>query len=153
MKEHNRIIQAFFDYFMCFYVLMWKTYSVNLSTWYSPLALLWNKNKGIKGLHTIFCITEAYNKYWVKKCIWSWLSELKRFKLGFLPGIFCIFITELWPLIDVRISFLLNILSTKKEFYHILYMHWFWQDLGDFFANWQQRYVPRLMLNGIFYTH
>ena len=30
-------------------------------------------------------------------------------RLGLLPVIFCSFVTELWPLIDVRIYFLLNI--------------------------------------------
>ena len=32
-------------------------------------------------------------------------------RLGFLPVMFCLFITELWPLIDVRILFLLNVLD------------------------------------------
>ena len=33
-------------------------------------------------------------------------------RLGLLPSIFCLFITELWPLIDVRILFLLYIFRT-----------------------------------------
>ena len=37
-------------------------------------------------------------------------------------SLFCLFITELWPLINVRISFPLNSLRTN--------MHWYWQDLG-----------------------
>ena len=33
-------------------------------------------------------------------------------RLGLLLVIFCLFVTELWPLIDVRILFLLNIFRT-----------------------------------------
>ena len=35
--------------------------------------------------------------------------------MGLLPDIFRIFITKLWPLIDVRISFLLNIFRTNGQ--------------------------------------
>ena len=49
-------------------------------------------------------------------------------------------LTELWPLIDVRILFMLNILWINLW---ILYMHWYWQDvhLDDwtiFFIHFQQ---------------
>ena len=44
---------------------------------------------------------------------------MKRSRLLLLPDIFA-----LWSLIDVRISFLLNIFRTKLiEFLQILYMH------------------------------
>ena len=36
-----------------------------------------------------------------------------RSRLGLLPVIFCKFVTELWPLIDVIFLFLLNILRTN----------------------------------------
>ena len=44
------------------------------------------------------------------------------------------FLTELWPLVYVRIVFMLNILWI--DFDPILYMHWYWQDvdLDDFFS-------------------
>ena len=32
-------------------------------------------------------------------------------RLGLLPVIFCLFVTELWPLIDVRMLFLLNVFT------------------------------------------
>ena len=35
-----------------------------------------------------------------------------RSRLGLLPFIFCLFVTELWPLIDVRNLFLFNIFRT-----------------------------------------
>ena len=34
-------------------------------------------------------------------------------RLGLLPVIFCLFVTESWPLIDVRFLFLLNIWRTN----------------------------------------
>ena len=37
---------------------------------------------------------------------------LARSRLGLLPVKFCLFVTELWSLIDVRISFPLNIFRT-----------------------------------------
>ena len=37
---------------------------------------------------------------------------LTRSRLGLLPVMFCLFVTEMWPLIDVRILFLLNIFRT-----------------------------------------
>ena len=40
-------------------------------------------------------------------------QTLTRSSLGLLPVIFCKILTELWPLIDVRISFPLNILRTN----------------------------------------
>ena len=45
---------------------------------------------------------------------------LTRSRLGLLPVIFRKIVKELWPLIDVRISFPLNFPS---EFHYILYMH------------------------------
>ena len=38
---------------------------------------------------------------------------LARSMLELLPVIFPKFVTELWPMIDIRISFLLNILGTN----------------------------------------
>ena len=57
---------------------------------------------------------------------------LTRSRLGLLPVIFHKLVTELWPLIDVRFLFPFKILRTIKwnEFDQILYMHWYWQDLG-----------------------
>ena len=72
---------------------------------------------------------------------------LSRLRFGLLHVKICKFITELWTLIDVRISFPLNIfiflwthrlnLNTFSNFEkkimeidQILYMHWCWQDLG-----------------------
>ena len=37
---------------------------------------------------------------------------LTRSRLRLLPSMFCLFVAELWPLIDVRILFLLNIFRT-----------------------------------------
>ena len=52
---------------------------------------------------------------------------LTRSRLGLLGiSFFCRFITELWSLIDVRISFLLNILRTENywmDFDQILHMY------------------------------
>ena len=47
------------------------------------------------------------------------------------------FATELLPLIDVRIEFLLNILITNRP---IKTKFWYCKSL--FFANWQQSYGP-----------
>ena len=38
---------------------------------------------------------------------------LTRYRFGLLNNIFCPFSTELWPLMDVEISFMLNILWTN----------------------------------------
>ena len=52
-------------------------------------------------------------------CIYVFI--LRIFKLGLLPGCFRKFSTELWPLLDVRISFLLNIFRTNgHSFVHAL---------------------------------
>ena len=40
---------------------------------------------------------------------------LTRSRLRLLPVIFCKFVKELWPLIDVRISFPLNILRANGQ--------------------------------------
>ena len=40
---------------------------------------------------------------------------LTRSRLGLLPVIFCKFVTELWPSIDVRISFPLNIFRKNRQ--------------------------------------
>ena len=49
---------------------------------------------------------------------------LTRSRLGLLPVIFRIFVTELWSLIYIRISFLLNILWTNGEsFFYNLCIH------------------------------
>ena len=37
-------------------------------------------------------------------------------RLGLLPVMFCLFVTELWPLIDVRISFPHNIFRTWPSY-------------------------------------
>ena len=42
---------------------------------------------------------------------------LRRFRLGLLPGIFHKLVSELWPLIDVKISFALNI-NKRTEFFY-----------------------------------
>ena len=71
---------------------------------------------------------------------------LTRSRLGLLGVKFRKFVTELWPLIDVRISFwwqnlvapywCQNFVSARylenklMEFDQILHMHWYWQDLG-----------------------
>ena len=44
-------------------------------------------------------------------CVYALI--LTRSRLGLLTGFFCKFLTELWPLIDVRISFPLNISITN----------------------------------------
>ena len=44
--------------------------------------------------------------------------------------IFGQFLIELWPLIDIRILFMLNIV----DFDQILYMLWYWQDVD--FEDW-----------------
>ena len=47
---------------------------------------------------------------------------LRRFRLGLFPGIFHKFVTECWPLIDIRISYLLNNLEDKRaEFPNSVY--------------------------------
>ena len=40
---------------------------------------------------------------------------MKRSRLGLLAVIFRLFVTELWPLIDVRISFPVNIFRTNEQ--------------------------------------
>ena len=52
---------------------------------------------------------------------------LTRSTLGLLHIIFRTFVPELWPLIYAKISFPFNILRTN--FYQILYMQSYWQDL------------------------
>ena len=39
--------------------------------------------------------------------VYAFILTISR--LGLLPVIFCLFVIELWPLIDVRVLFLLNI--------------------------------------------
>ena len=71
---------------------------------------------------------------------------LTTFRLGLLCIKFCKFTAELWPLIDVRMSFSLIVLRTNSsEFDQSLYMLWYWQDLvwdcyTSIFANLLQRY-------------
>ena len=57
---------------------------------------------------------------------------LTRSRLGLLAVIFCLFVTELWPLIHVRILFPLNLFNKWIEFHQILYVfiRWYWQYLG-----------------------
>ena len=60
-------------------------------------------------------------------------------------------LTQLWPLIDVRILFMLNILWISLWIsIKFFYMHWYWQDvdLDDwiiFFVHFHQSYDTRLM--------
>ena len=51
---------------------------------------------------------------------------MTRVRLGLLPVFFCLFVTELWPLIYIRISFPFNILTSWQN----LTEHLYWQDLG-----------------------
>ena len=86
--------------------------------------------------------------------IWPYFAYaliLSRSRSGLLHINFCKFIMELWPLVNVRISFPLNILGTNwLEFDHIFHMHWYWQDLGwdcctSIFTYLLQSYDPWLM--------
>ena len=45
---------------------------------------------------------------------------MTRFRLGLFHVIFSKFVLDLWPLIDVRISFLLNIFRTNGQNFIIL---------------------------------
>ena len=53
------------------------------------------------------------NQQNVTKLIYAYI--LTRARLGLLPVIFDLFITELWPLIDVRIPFPLNIFRANGQ--------------------------------------
>ena len=68
---------------------------------------------------------------------WDWYTSFFRSS-----------VPELWPLIYARISFPHKYLEIKLTyFHHIVYLHWYWQDLGwdcykSFFTNMFQSYGP-----------
>ena len=60
---------------------------------------------------------------------YAWILTRSRF--GLLHINFCKFLTELWSLVDVRISFPLNMLRMNWwNLAKFLHMHWCWQHLG-----------------------
>ena len=78
---------------------------------------------------------------------WNFVYALLWLTLEIFPNLS----TELRPLIDVKISFFLNILRNKwMDFDKILFMHWYiWSMLWlihIIFPNFQQSYDPWLIL-------
>ena len=80
---------------------------------------------------------------------------LTRGRFGWSNNIFHLF---LWPLIDVKILFMLNVLWINWWIFDkILYMHWYWQNLGkDHYKliciNFQLSYGPWLMSEFCFHS-
>ena len=75
---------------------------------------------------------------------------LTRCRFGWLTNIFRSFSTELWPLIVVEISFMLNTLWTNQWILIQFWMHWYWQNVDKdnyklFFGVFQLSYGPWLV--------
>ena len=109
------------------------------------MALDWCKN--------VYFLNVFWTNEWIliKLCIC--IDRYIRSMLYLAHVIFSQFLTELWPLINVRILFMLNIFWINlwiQSNYQIFYMDWYWQDvdLDDWttvFDHFQQNYGPWLM--------
>ena len=95
-----------------------------------PLNILWEKNDGI----------------WSN---FAYALTVTNSRLKMLPVNFRKFTTKLWPLIIVRISFLLNNENKLKEWDQSLHMNWRWLDVDkEFYMSILQIYNNIIMTLG-----
>ena len=146
---------------ICFRSISWEQFD-RISSNFIHALILTRSSLGL--LHIIFTLLyQSYGpwltpKFCFRSIYWEQIDRISpnfiyafictRSSLGLLNIISRTFLLELWPLINAKNLFPLNILRTNwRNFAKFLYMHSYWQDLAlncyaSFFTHMYQSYVP-----------